>query len=257
MIIFHIEDDTSELQNCLMDLLNSKGYSCSVSHIGQNSVVCATKMQDQEVQDAPSIPAEDVPAVDGTLGSFEITDFGAQAIEIGKGISISDADTIAVADQPIMVAPDPEPCKTKCESQIVINEISTSTGMNCFYDPNSPVSFLYAHKIDEHSTDPNQVVATIKLDGIGECRISMYTNEFIISQCANEEPLRNREVDGPVVKVTSPCSSKPFGVILKQFAQVDLDDGASAFCCLGSDLAWLADILMKGEEQNNGEVSAQ
>ena len=256
MIIFHIEDNASEIQACIMDLLQQKGYSCSVSRVGHNSVVCATV-------DCPAAPSEPSPevapeatpeiAADDSLGSFEITDFGAQAIEIGKGMSAGDADTLTVSDIPPVAHSTPRACGSK----LIVNELSTLNGINCVYDDTYPISTLYVYGIDAHEFDPNQVLVTVKTEDF-ERRVSMFMNEYIISQCSNEEALRNRECDGPVVKLSSPLCDKPFGVVLRKLAPVDIADGATTFCCIGKDLSFLVDRLReKGEGHSNGEVSAQ
>lgn len=252
MIIFHIEDDTSELQACIMDLLQQKGYSCSVSRVGHNSVVCATTaVTAQPNEPAPEVAPEVAP--DDSLGSFEITDFGAQAIEIGKGISAGDADTLTVAELPPVANSAPCPC----DSKLIVNELSTVNGINCVYDESCPISTLYVYGIDAHEFDPNQVRVTVKTEDFDRC-VAMFMNEYIISQCSNEEALRNRECDGPVVKLSSPLCDKPFGVVLRKLAPADITDGAKTFCCIGKDLSFLVDRLKeKGEGHSNGEVSAQ
>lgn len=250
MIIFHIEDDASELQSSIMDLLQRQGYACTVSRVGHNSVVCATVSKDTAPSEKPAEYA--APEVDSAsdLGSFEITDFGAQAIEIGKGIS-ANTDTLAVAEIP------PQPSVIPCGNKLIINELSTIDGIDCQYDDSCPTSTLYVYAIDAHEFDPNQVLVTIKTDTVDRC-VSMFMNEYVISQCSNEEALRNRECDGPVVKLTSPLCDKPFGVIIRKLAPVDIADGAKTFCCIGKDLSFLVDLLKeKGEGHYDGKVSAQ
>ncbi len=237
MIIFHIEDNASALRDSIMDLLNQRGYSCSVSRVGQNSVVCAVPMQ----KDAPvqqMAPEEPVISTNGTLGSFEITDFSAQAIEIGKGISAA-GDTLTAADVPSDVEVPPVPASL--DLGLILNELSTFESIPCVRGEDSPLSYLYVQKIQPHESDPNQVLVTVKTDKI-DCCVAMYVNEHVISQCSNEEPLRNREVDGVVVKMTSPLTDKGFGLILKCSA-VDVDAGVHSFCCIGNDLSFLVDLM--------------